>query len=244
MANLHDALIRVTRDFDPSLDVHDTLQAIVHGAHGAFPEFDHVGITVAEKDGTLETLAATDEVVKKLDTLQYELGEGPCLHALDQEANEPVVILQYADQEQQWPRFAAAAVAGFNLKSQMGLRFFTEAQSTGGLNMYSVSSQTISEETISLAQLFGSYAAIALGKAQREEQLSSAIATRQLVGQATGIVMERFGLTESRAFEYLLRVSSTSNVKLRDVARQVVDTPQGPDARSEQSAPQGGRRDS
>lgn len=93
----------------------------------------------------------------------------------------------------------------------------------GGLNLYSTSSDVVSEEAVQAAQLFARHATIALEKAQDSEQLSEALSTRKVIGQAIGIVMERFQVDEDRAFQFLVRASSTSNIKLRDVATELVD---------------------
>jgi AmiR/NasT family two-component response regulator len=74
-----------------------------------------------------------------------------------------------------------------------------------------------------MAALFAAHAGLALGRAQREDQLRTALASRQLIGQAVGIIMERYRMDETRAFDYLARVSSHGNIKLREVAREVVD---------------------
>lgn len=219
MNDLTAAFLQVARHLGTDLDLPTTLQACVDGAAAAFPEIDHAGISLAHRNGDIETVAATDELVGRLDQLQYDLGEGPCLYAL---TDDPVVTVQYAAHEQRWPKFIPAAIRE-GLRSQLGLRLFTESQLLGGLNLYSTSTDTISRETIEMAELFAAHATVALGRAQREENLHNAIASRQLIGQATGIVMERYSMNEMRAFDYLLRVSSLSNVKLRTLAREIVD---------------------
>jgi AmiR/NasT family two-component response regulator len=115
------------------------------------------------------------------------------------------------------------------LRSQLGIHLYTDAHHLGGLNLYSSTSDTIDPDVEHLAELFATHAALALGRAQREEGLHSAMASRQLIGQATGIVMERYGLDEKSAFGYILRVSSHSNVKVRDVAHEIVARTNGHD---------------
>ena len=95
------------------------------------------------------------------------------------------------------------------------MRLYTERETLGGLNMYSTSSDTIDSAAVHMAELFAAHASLALGHARREEQLSTALLTRKVIGQAIGILMERHGLDEDGAFAYLTRVSSHSNVKLR-----------------------------
>jgi AmiR/NasT family two-component response regulator len=96
--------------------------------------------------------------------------------------------------------------------------------------MYSTMSETIGEDTRHMADLFATHAALALGRSRREQQLDTALQTRKLIGQAIGLVMGRYNLNEDRAFAYLVRVSSTSNTKLHDIAAQLVAEANAKDA--------------
>jgi GAF domain-containing protein len=191
----------------------------VKTAARSLPGIDHVGITIAGSDGTLETKAASDAFVWELDELQYELEEGPCLHAI---ANETVTTVEWAGRDERWPQFLPRAVAK-GLRSQMGMRIFTDEATLGGLNMYSTSSDTIDPAAVHMAELFAAHASLTLGHARREEHLSTALRTRKVIGQAIGILMERHDLDEDGAFAFLTRVSSHTNVKLRKVAQEIVD---------------------
>jgi GAF domain-containing protein len=217
--DLADSLAAVARELNAPRDLDSTLHAIVEAAARSLDGVDHAGISAGHAGGLVETMAATDEFVLKLDRLQYELGEGPCLHAIDV---GQVVTIEHAQDDPRWPRFMRPAVA-MGLRSQLGIRLYADSHTLGALNLYSTSSDTIGPDLEHLAELFAAHAALALGRAQREDGLQTALATRQLIGQATGVIMERYHLDERRAFDYLLRVSSHGNVKVRDVARRVVD---------------------
>jgi hypothetical protein len=171
----------------------------------------------------METRAGSDPFVWELDELQYELGEGPCVHAI---GVDPVTTVEWASREQRWPRFMKLAVAK-GLRSQVGMRLYTERETLGGLNMYSTTTDTIDADVVHLAELFAAHAALALGHSRREEQLTTALRTRKIIGQAIGILMERHAVDEDGAFAYLTRVSSHSNVKLRTVAQEIVDLANG-----------------
>jgi GAF domain-containing protein len=213
------ALVKASREMNEPHSLADTLQTIVETAARSLPGIDHVGITLVDKHGgSPETKAASDSLVWELDKLQYALDEGPCVHAI---RDEPVVRVEYAFREERWPRFIPTAVE-MGLRSQIGLRLSTETRTLGGLNMYSTSADTIDPDVVHMAELFAAHASIALGRADREEQLNTALGTRKTIGQAIGILMERHDLVEDRAFAYLTRVSSHSNVKLRDVAQEIV----------------------
>jgi GAF domain-containing protein len=218
------ALGHAAETLDVQRDLPTTLQSIVDAAAVSLPGIDHAGITIAHRDGRMETRAFSDELVLRLDALQYEYGEGPCVYAVDAET---VVTVNNIRHEQRWPAFVPRAVA-CGLKAQMGLLLHIDHQKIGGLNLYSTQTEVIDPDAQHLAELFAAHAALALGFMRRDEELNTALAHRKTIGQAIGIVMERFGIDEDQAFGYLRRVSSTTNVKLRDVAAELVRrTPEG-----------------
>jgi len=212
------ALGRAAKEIHEASGVEETLDAIVRSARETLPDIDHIGLSVGYKDGRIETWAATDELVQTFDRMQYDVGEGPCVYAMEAET---VVRVEHARHEQRWPLFIPQAVAA-GLRSQLGVRLHVDEVEMAALNMYSTTSDTLDPDLEDFAELFASYASMALGHARREDQLNEALVSRRLIGQATGIVMERYGVDEARAFRYLTRTSNDSNVKLRDLARQIV----------------------
>jgi GAF domain-containing protein len=217
--DIADALAVSARHIITPRDLDTTLDVIVQTAQRSLPGMEHVGISIAHHRGKIETKAATDQLVWELDSLQYDLNEGPCLHAIEAER---VVRVEHAHHEQRWPRYIPRAVE-FGVRSQLGIRLYVEEETLGGLNMYSTSHDTIDPEVEHLAELFAAHAALALGRARREDTLNTALFTRKMIGQAIGILMERYDLDEERAFQYLTRVSQHSNIKLRDVAHEIVE---------------------
>jgi GAF domain-containing protein len=213
------ALARAAKEIHEASGVDETLDAIVRSARDTLPDIDHIGLSVGHKDGRIETLAATDEWVLTFDRIQYDVGEGPCVYAMEAET---VVRVEHARHEQRWPLFIPKAVAA-GLRSQLGVRLHVDEVEMAALNMYSTSSDTLDPDLEDFAELFASYASLALGHARREDQLSQALFSRRLIGQATGIVMERYAVDEARAFRYLTRTSNDTNIKLRDLAQQIVD---------------------
>jgi GAF domain-containing protein len=213
------ALARAARDITGPQDLDATLDLIVNVARDSMPGIDHVGISVAHRDGRVETQAATDPVVLELDRLQYELGEGPGLHAMG--AGESVRV-DDVRHEQRWPRFIPAALQ-LGLRSSLGVRLSVETRTVGALNLYSFSADVVDEDTRQLAELFGAHAALALGHVRRLENLNAALASRKVIGLALGILMERLAIDEDHAFAYLTRISASSETRLHDVATFVVD---------------------
>jgi GAF domain-containing protein len=213
------ALAEAARHLQDPQDLDGTLQTILSVARDSMPEIDHAGISLGHRDGRVVTRAKTDDVVAQLDDLQYEFGEGPCLHAMH---TATTIVVAHARHEQRWPRFIRSAVP-LGLRSQLGVRLNVGERTTGALNLYSFSSDEISAETMQLAELFAAHAALALGHAERLDNLNAALASRKTIGLALGILMERLGIDEDRAFAYLTRISATTETKLRDVAAQVVE---------------------
>jgi len=198
----------------------ETLRAIVEAAQDAVPGMNHVGISLSHRNGKIETLAGTDELVWDLDAVQYDLDEGPCVSSVKE---DPVVVVEHIRHDQRWPNYVPRAVEA-GLRAQLALRLYTDQDTLGGLNLYSTRSETISPDAVQMAELFATHAAIALDRARYDHQLNEALASRKAIGQAIGLIMQRYQIDEDRAFHFLIRASSTSNIKLRAVAEEVVNS--------------------
>ncbi len=216
-----------------SLD--DTLQTIVEVACNSVPGFDQVGISTVEKGGVIITRACTGDLVLALDRVQYELGEGPCSATLQ---GDETVSVSSLGREQRWPRYVAQALE-LGLRSQLAVKLYIDHDTLGGINFYSTLHDEVDADARELAQLFATHAAIALGHAQEREDFSEALRSRRAIGQAIGLLMERFDMTEDRSFGFLVRASSHRNIKLAarcsGVGRRVER--QGRNQRASGSAP-------
>lgn len=217
-ASMARALAKAAEQIGATRTLEQTLGAIVRVALSSVPGFDHVGISVAHRDGQIETLAATDEFVQKIDAIQYGLGEGPCVSALRQDR---VVMLEAGHAERRWPRFLPQATAA-GLRAQMAIRLYDERSSVAGLNFYSTHRDTIDPEAPLSAELFATHAALALGRAREADDLNAALETRSTIGQAMGILMERYRIDSEHAFHFLTRSSQETNTRIRDVAAELI----------------------
>jgi GAF domain-containing protein len=204
---------------EPTEDVDTVLGRLAEVALRAVPGVEVVSISVATR-GSVSTKAATDPLAQQLDQLQYDLQEGPCIDALRDPDKGEVVVDDMAH-DQRWPRYGPAA-ASQGLRSQMGVRIFREGHSVGGLNLYASRAKAFHDGTRAAAEIFAVHAAVAMDKARTVTSLTEALATRQTIGVAVGLVMHTYTVNESAAFNYLVRVSQTTNTKLRDVAIGVV----------------------
>lgn len=212
------ALAEASVAINDSRTVQDTLDAIVHATRTSLPEFAHVSISVKKPSGAFATEAGTDQLAWELDSVQYDLDDGPCVHAIEA---EPVVIVGHLRHDQRWPRYIPVAAAR-GVRSQVAVRLFTHDKHVAGLNLYCTERDEVDASSAETARLFATHAAIILGHAQQEDQLNQALQSRKVIGQALGILMERYRIDADQAFQFLMRASSTSNIKLRDVADEVV----------------------
>jgi GAF domain-containing protein len=217
--DLATALAEAAREINAPRSLEETLDAIVHAARHSVPGFDHIGISRVHGDGRIETLAATGQLVWELDGAQYELGEGPCVKAMRE---EPIVVAPHIKNDQRWPRYVPRAVAA-GLRAQLAIQLYYDDETLGGLNLYSTESAEIDPDAPVAAELFAVHAALALGRARTESQLNEALGSRQVIGEAVGLMMERYKINDQRAFQFLARASTTSNLKVRDVAQELVD---------------------
>jgi hypothetical protein len=214
------ALSEAARSVGKSTSVEETLETIVHVAQQSLPGFEHVGISSIDRRGRVETRAQTGDLVRQLDELQYELREGPCVDTLRTAA---LVEAPHIRHDQRWPRYVPAAVQ-LGLKSQFAVKLYLDEEGTlGGLNIYSTSSEDIDAEVPVIAELFATQAALALGKVRELTHLNAALESREVIGKALGLIMATHQVDEKGAFAYLARLSSTSNVKMRDLAAGLLE---------------------
>jgi GAF domain-containing protein len=218
--DLGEAMAKAARSIHTKVSLDETLSTIATTALLSVPHFDAVGISTIDAKGNVVTRAATGDLVWQLDALQYELGEGPCVETL-REAE--VVVAPEIRHDQRWPRYVPRAVE-LGLRSQLAVKLYLDDEGTlGGLNLYSTESEEIHPEAEGIAELFAAHAAIALGNAREIDGLNEALNTRKAIGQAIGMLMNQYTLSEDAAFGLLVRMSSHSNVKLRDIAARMVE---------------------
>lgn len=196
-----------------------TLKTIVSSASVIVPGVSWAGISLV-RGKTVTPSAFTDDVAHALDTLQSDLGEGP---ATDTLTLQRTVVIPDLSAEDRWPRFARAATER-GVYCMASFRLFVDRGDLGVLTLYGPRPRAFDEDGIFYGELLAQHAAVAMAGAQAEEQMQRAIASRDVIGQAKGIIMERFHVNAVRAFELLTRLSQENNVKLLDVARRIIAT--------------------
>jgi GAF domain-containing protein len=203
-----------------------TLQAITKAAVDTVPGAEYAGITVVRNRRDLETVAATSGVVEEIDRYQYAHRQGPCLDALWEQR---LIRMNDRDAESRWPDFIED-IRCLGVATMCCFRLFADRNTLGALNLYASAADSFDEQTEQVGQLFATHAAVALADAQRIEQLEQAVDSRDVIGQAKGILMERFKIGPNDAFRLLVTASQHSNLKLHALAAQVARTGQNPDA--------------
>ncbi|WP_041289141.1 GAF and ANTAR domain-containing protein [Kribbella flavida] len=180
----------------------------------------HASLLLAHRGGRLESAAATDALVEEADRVQVETGEGPSSSVVEDEKS---VVSGSIATDPRWPRWSAG-VAEVGLSSVLSVRLRTPTSTVGVLNLYDPQPDRFTQSDDVIAQVFADHAAVAVANARSESTLWQAIDARKLIGQAQGILMERFDLTDEQAFAVLRRYSQDNNVKLRDVAQRLIAT--------------------
>ena len=223
---LADRLSALARMLEMQPDLQATLDVVVRAAVDTVPGVMEASISEIQRRRDVKTLAATGELPRAVDHAQYDLVEGPCLDTLYQHRT---VRLTDLDAERRWPRFVARA-RELGVGSMLAVQLFVEDENIGALNLISREVNAFDDESEHVALLFASHAAVAMSGERARGHLQSAVSTRELIGQAQGILMERFKITGEMAFHMLMLASQDSNRKLRDVADDLVSTGQLPQA--------------
>jgi GAF domain-containing protein len=217
---LADRLSALARSLELQPDLQSILDTVVRAAVGTVPGATDASISEIQRRRDVKTLAATGELPRAADHAQYDLGEGPCLDALyDQET----VRLSDLNAEKRWPRFVVRA-RELGVGSMLAVQLFVDAENLGALNLVSRQAYAFDDESEHVALLFASHASVAMSGERVRGHLKAAVTTRELIGQAQGILMERFKITGEIAFHMLMLISQDSNRKLRDIADDLVAT--------------------
>ena len=209
--------------------VADTLQRVVELAVETIDGCNYAGIFLLE-DGAVTTPAHTDPIVIEVDALQHRYEQGPCLDAVAD--NSTLYAADLAD-DTRWPRYGPRATAA-GVRSVLALSLSARG-TTGALNLYARYPQAFGVIDRAKGLILAGLAGQALSTAQahdvetqRLDNLQGALLTRAVIGQAQGILIERERVTANQAFDILRRASQHLNIKLRDVAQNLVDTGESP----------------
>jgi GAF domain-containing protein len=199
--------------------VEETMGVIVAAAVDLL-ECDHVSLSYLHGK-ELRRASSNDDVGPLLDAIQTELQEGPCLDVI---RTGGIVVSDDLANDDRWPRFGPRAAGVASVASTMGTELHDGRRTIGALNLFSSSPGGFGPDARrdALVAVLSAHATPALAGAIEREAAAAALATRDLIGQAKGILMARSGVDADEAFRLLVRASQRTNVKVAEIARDVV----------------------
>lgn len=222
---------QAARDLQGEGDTQHTLDRAVTIATQLILGCDFAGVSIVHADRTIDTPARTAPIVAEVDRLQYRVGQGPCLDAI--RLAETVTSVDLT-REERWPRWAPR-VAELGIVSMLCVRLYTSRDTLGALNLLSQTPNAFDDDDATTASHLAAHLAVALAESQHADDLHSGALNRTVIGQAEGILMERFSLTSSHSFEVLSRVAQEQGAPLHRVAAQLISTRETPGGESTDS---------
>ena len=217
-ADAAEAFARLAVELHGAGGFEETVEAVVQFALQAL-DCSHAGVALHSR-GRAQVPAATDPVVCEIFHHAMAIGRGPLVEAM--RTGQDVLIRDTAT-DPRWPEWAAE-VRELGVRAVLDVPLTTATGTVGMLGLYSTAPDAFGPDDIGVAHILARHASVALANARHEANLAQAVDARKLVGQAMGILMERYDLDSDRAFTVLRRYSQDTNTKLRDVAQQLIDT--------------------
>jgi GAF domain-containing protein len=217
---LAEKLAELARSMHEEKGLENTLNAIVHAAANTVPGANEASISAVTGRRDVRTVAASGELATAVDQAQYETGQGPCLSSLYEHETVRLTDISTA---QHWPLFAARA-AELGAGSMLSVQLYVDGDNLGVLNLLSRHRDAFIDESEQVALMFAAHAAVAFAGAQAQEQMQAAVNSRDLIGQAKGILIERYKISGEEAFRLLVVASQTTNIRLYNVAEYLIRT--------------------
>jgi GAF domain-containing protein len=184
---------------------------------------DHASLML-RRGGGVETVAASDDVARRIDDLEKVVGEGPCLDAIDDNEPDQHMCADLASGSK-WPELARMITQETPVRGMAGFRLRHGGQRIGALNVFSDAAGTLTEHSLDQAVMLTAFASVALSALESGEEASTlrrGLESNREIGKAVGLLMATHDIDDDRAFEMLAKVSQEMNVKVAEVAAQVV----------------------
>jgi ANTAR domain/GAF domain len=228
---------RLERELASMTQADDVLRLLTARAVELVPGAELAGITRG-RNGRFETVAATDELVHRVDSVQYELGSGPCVDAV---LAATVYNAPDLRSDQRWLEFGGRA-AELGVLSMLSFRLFTENNPDliAGLNLYATKPSAFDDASESIGMLFATHGALAVAGAVAQEKadnLAVALKNSREIGVAMGVLMAQYRITRDDAFNLLRIASQRMHRKLAEIAIEVADTGSLPEVAAERGRP-------
>jgi len=183
------------------------------------PGAQYAGVTVTRNAKHIDTPAATHKWPILLDEIQQLHREGPCLTAAWEEKTIHVADLETDDR---FPLYRRDALERTPIRSVMAFQMFIAGETMGALNVYAEQPNAFGQVSKDMGLIFAAHSSVAWNAARRDEQFKRALASRDVIGQAKGMIMERYGVDAVQAFDVLRKLSQDANVPLVRVATELV----------------------
>ena len=181
---------------------------------------EHADVMIVAPGGTLTVPAATDWVGLRIVSFEEEYGEGPCVDAF---RTGSTVHSPDFNSESRWPQFVRRCMVETPVRSGVGVPLVVGDRPIGALDLYANALNSFHDEDRAAAVLFAAHAAVAFSAARERVQFQEALASRDVIGQAKGILMTQSHITADEAFDMLRRASQRLNRKLVSIAQDIVD---------------------
>jgi GAF domain-containing protein len=208
------ALAELARELYAADTVEEVLERVLRACTEMLDGCSHAAISLRVSRGRIETPAWTDDLALTLDELQYSLSEGPCVQAIRDERSFSVPDLA---NDPRFPNYGPRA-SRYGVGSMLACRLFTDERTIAALNLYGPTPGAFTQADDDVAALLAAHAAVAIDTARNRANLQEAVQTRQVIGEAIGILKERYGIDSDEAFRRLTAASQHLNVKLRVIA--------------------------
>ncbi|GAA3630120.1 GAF and ANTAR domain-containing protein [Kineosporia mesophila] len=222
--DLQDSVAGLARILTGTQPLTQTLLQVATFAVSAIPGADGAGVTVLERQGP-DTIVASNELVRAVDAVQYGIGEGPCLLAVQSRSTQRSGSL---DGESRWPSFGPQA-GRLGVHSALSLPLLIAGQPVGALNVYGRAHNAFDEQSAFIGEAFARPAAVTASQALLLEesrrvaaQLEQAMTARTTIDRAVGILMSRTGKTADEAYETLRQRSTQDGIDIGELATQIV----------------------
>ncbi len=219
-SELLEQLAEIAHRLSEAESVDGLLQLVVDLGEDYVDGCDGASLMLIGEDRTISTPAYSSKVAQESDLAQYEAGEGPCLDALRDHA---VYMIDDLETEVRWPKYRALALE-LGVRSMLSYRLYAKGRTFGALDFYSKRPNVYSPFSKVIGQVFASHAGVALKGAITEAGMEKTIESRDIIGQAKGILMERRDLPAADAFDTLRALSRDNNIPVREIAEQIVTT--------------------
>ena len=207
----------------PDTDSDTVIAELAEHAAVEIPGAEYAGVTVTRNAKQIDTPATTHKWPLLLDEIQQRHGEGPCLTAAWEEKTIHVADLTT---DERFPLYARDALAETPIRSVMAFQMWIAGEQMGALNVYAETAHAFGPQTREIGLIFAAHSSVAWNAARRDEQFKRALTSRDVIGQAKGMLMERYGVNAIQAFDLLRKLSQDSNTPLIQIATDLIEKQQ------------------